>query len=128
MLTVKESDLSVNSTPDEIKTLFKKALSLKNPYWILNPDSDRLTKFGLIFKPNQDYIQKGKTIYVGISFEPFQIRICLEEQYARTAGNTFEIPYQMILNAWEELFNSIENIFNRAVELANRIKSFPITN
>lgn len=119
---IKEADISVQSKPDEIKTLFKKALSLKNPYWEYNNDCDRLTKLGLIFKPHQAYIQKGKPIYVGISFEERGIIIALEEQHARSSDNTFEVPYQLMLNSWNDFANMIYDIFSKAFDWANGIR------
>lgn len=119
LLKVKEADISAQSRPEEIKPLFKKTLSLNNPYWILNPDSDRLTKLGLIFKPQQAYIQKGKPIYTSLSFEDSEIVIALEEQYARTLDNTFKVPYQFMLNSWDDFANTLCDIFSKASEWAN---------
>ena len=122
ILKVKESDISIHSKPDEIKPLFKQALSLKNPFWEINADCDKLTKLGLIFKPQQAYIQKGKSIYVGLAFEDTGILIDIEQQHARTSDNSFEVPYQMMLNAWDEFADSILAIFNRVLNWANGIK------
>ncbi len=119
LLKIKDADITAHSKPDEIKPIFKKALSLKNPYWELNEDCDKLTKLGLIFKPQQAYIQKGKPIYVALSFEGLGVLIDLEEQYARTSENSFEVPYEMMLNTWDEFADSMISIFNRAVEMAN---------
>ncbi len=122
LLKLKESDISIQSKPDEIKSLFKKVLSLNNPYWQANADCDKLTRLGLIFKPQQAYIQKGKPIYVALSFEGLGVLIDLEEQYARTSENSFEVPYEMMLNTWDEFADSMISIFNRAAEMANGIR------
>ena len=124
LLRLKESDINAFLKPDEIKELFKKALSVKNPYWELNRDCDKLTKFGIIFRPQQAYIQKGKPIYAGFLFESLSLTILLEEQYARTKDNTFKIPYQTLLTNWDDFSDSISSIFNNASNLANGVKDF----
>ena len=124
LLRLKTEDINVFLKPDEIKELFKKALSVKNPYWELNKDCDKLTKFGIIFRPQQAYIQKGKPIYAGLLFESLSLTILLEEQYARRKDNTFKIPYQTMLNRWDEFSESVENVLKRASDLANGIRYF----
>lgn len=124
LLRLKAEDINVFLKPDEIKELFKKALSVKNPYWELNKDCDKLTKFGIIFRPQHAYIQKGKPIYAGFLFESLSLTILLEEQYARTKDNTFKIPYQTLLTNWDDFSDSISSIFNNASNLANGVRDF----
>lgn len=124
LLRLKAEDINVFLKPDEIKELFKKALSVKNPYWELNKDCDKLTKFGIIFRPQQAYIQKGKPIYVGFLFESVSLTILLGEQYARTKDNTFKILYQTLLTNWDDFSDSISSIFNNASNLANGVRDF----
>ena len=124
LLRLKTEDINVFLKPDEIKELFKKALSVKNPYWELNKDCDKLTKFGIIFRPQQAYIQKGKPIYAGFLFESLSLTILLEEQYARKKDNTFKIPYQTLLTNWDDFSDSISSIFNNASNLANGVRDF----
>ena len=124
LLRLKAEDINVFLKPGEIKELFKKALSVKNPYWELNRDCDKLTKFGIIFRPQQAYIQKGKPIYAGFLFESLSLAILLEEQYARTKDNTFKIPYQTLLTNWDDFSDSISSIFNNASNLANGVRDF----
>lgn len=124
LLRLKAEDINTFLKPDEIKELFKKGLSVKNPYWELNKDCDKLTKFGIIFRPQQSYIQKGKPIYAGFLFESFSLTILLEEQYARTKDNTFKIPYRTLFTNWDDFSNSISSIFNNASNLANGVRDF----
>jgi 5'-deoxynucleotidase YfbR-like HD superfamily hydrolase len=124
LLRLKAEDINTFLKPDEIKELFKKALPIKNPYWELNKDCDKLTKFGIIFRPQQAYIQKGKPIYAGFFFESLSLTILLEEQYARTKDNTFKIPYQTLLTNWDDFSDSISSIFNNASNLANGVRDF----
>ena len=124
LLRLKAEDINIFLKPDEIKELFKKALSVKNPYWELNKDCDKLTKFGIIFRPQQAYIQKGKPIYAGFLFESLSLTTLLEEQYARTKDNTFKVPYQTLLTNWDDFSDSISSIFNNASNLANGVRDF----
>lgn len=124
LLRLKAEDINTFLKPDEIKELFKKALSFKNPYWELNKDCDKLTKFGITFRPQQAYIQKGKPIYAGFLFESLSLTILLEEQYARTQDNTFGIPYKVIVNDWDEFSETIGMVFDKASDLANGIRCF----
>jgi hypothetical protein len=105
--------------PEILKEAFKKFLSLKNPYWDINPDSDKLTKLVLIFKPSPTFIDKGKPIYVGIQFNTHEMVIILEEQYVRTEDNTFAIPYAVLLEDEAGFKKAVKRAFIKAHHLAN---------
>ena len=79
LVKIKEANINILTRLEELKSLFKEALSKKSPYWELNPDSDRLTKLGLVFKAEPGHIDKGKPIYVSLEFENSALTINLEE-------------------------------------------------
>lgn len=116
---IKDANIQPMMKPEDIKIIFKKVLSLKNPYWEMNNDSDKITKICLIFKPDLTYRDKGKPIYTGILFNEHALDILLEEQYARNEDNTFEISYQLIFNNWPVFQEQLTMAFTKAHYYAN---------
>ena len=120
---LKEAKVNDSIKPEGLRLIFNKILITKNDYWEINRDSNKLTKLGLIFKPSKTNIQKGKPIYVALLFNTNQIKILLEEQYARTDSNTFEINYNLIFNNWSTFVDKLKFAFITANNLANGIKN-----
>ena len=119
---IKETVLDPSMKPEELRLVFNKALITKNDYWEINKDSNKLTKLGLIFKPSKANIQKGKPIYVALLFDASQLKILLEEQYARNDNNTFEISYDLMFTNWKKFEDKLRLAFIIANNLANGIK------
>lgn len=119
---IKEEKIEITVKPEELKLTFNNALRFKNDYWEINKDSDKVTKVGLIFKPSKWNIQKGKPIYVALLFNISWLKILLEEQYARTEDNTFEINYDLMFNDWEVFKEKLKCAFVVANNLANGVR------
>ncbi len=119
---IKEAKIEPTIKSEGLKLIFNNALRLKNDYWEMNKDSNKLTKLGMIFKPGKANIQKGKPIYVALLFNHAKLKVMLEEQYARTATNTFELDYDLMFNDWKGFEEKLKDAFVTANSLANGIK------